>query len=65
MFLAQFPIFARNIALAVKVVSYVRSDILTVVVVVVVVVNISSLLGCHVVSTGAFDFKVIKSRRAD
>jgi len=59
MFLAQFPIFARNIALAVKVPSYVRSDVLTVMVV--VVVKISSFLGCHVVSTGALVFKITKS----
>jgi len=57
MFLAQFPIFALNIALAVKVPSYVRFDVLTVM----VVAKISSLLGCHVVSTGAFVFRVIKS----
>jgi hypothetical protein len=54
MFLAQFPIFARNIALTAKVPSYVRSDVLTVVV---VVVKILSLLGCHVVSTGAYRFQ--------
>jgi len=57
MFLAQFPIFARNIALAVKVPSYVRFDDLTVV----VDVKISSLLGCQVVSSGAFVFKVSNS----
>jgi hypothetical protein len=60
MFLAHFPKFARNIALAVKVPSYVRFDVIPVVVVV-MVVKISSLLGCHVVSTGAFVFKVTKS----